>query len=308
AHNVKENPLPAPPTFGSENIICLAEYARFFLGKDNTTEQELKHVYVALSRIVSTTALEGIRFFGHLIPEIKQGISLCDFSSPAFEVLESLKNIYLDSELDIECLLEEITLCQADLVRLGRKGGVSKAEMAKLKVKKQLYELVRYFCSMILNNQFDNKLCVAFWFHVWTVLFGQDDVILVDIGELASKATKEDIHATGVLFGTFSQSGGRKTDCLVRIKDVSCGVTSFIECGVNEHKPLHVTEAVLNQQASKVMRINGSIIARMGSEETIVFLDAHGLTAKIYGMRVFDDIYGCSGPLGKICLPTNKSI
>ncbi|KAF9905028.1 hypothetical protein EC991_002091, partial [Linnemannia zychae] len=44
----------------------------------------------------------------------------------------------------------------------------------------------------------------------------------------------------------------------------------------------------------------------MGSEETIIFLDAHGLTAKIYGMRVFDDIYGYSGSLGKICLPTNK--
>ncbi|KAG0000576.1 hypothetical protein BGZ79_005777, partial [Entomortierella chlamydospora] len=70
--------------------------------------------------------------------------------------------------------------------------------------------------------------------------------------------------------------------------------TSSISKGVNEHKPLHVTEAVLNQQASK------------DSEETIVFLDAYGLTAKIYGMRVFDDIYGCSGPLEKICLPTNK--
>ncbi|KAF9153753.1 hypothetical protein BGX21_005353 [Mortierella sp. AD011] len=44
----------------------------------------------------------------------------------------------------------------------------------------------------------------------------------------------------------------------------------------------------------------------MGSEETIIILDAYGLTAKIYGMSVFDDICGCSEPLGKICLPTNK--
>ncbi|KAF9192226.1 hypothetical protein BGZ49_003450 [Haplosporangium sp. Z 27] len=105
-------------------------------------------IYLQACRVLHTTALGGSRFFEHLLPEIKQGISLCNFSSPGFEVLESLKNIYLDSELDIEYLLEAITLCQADFVRSGQKGGMSKTEMAELKVKKQLYELIRHSQSL----------------------------------------------------------------------------------------------------------------------------------------------------------------
>ncbi|KAF9407472.1 hypothetical protein BGZ94_002677 [Podila epigama] len=290
AHGIKENSLPALLTYGSENMKCLTRYARHFLAKDNMTELEMKHVYSSSTGVlwVPPTQDKG-RYLA-----VRVFVASLQYSRFAQD----------------DILRERSLLHQADVMRLLRNEGMTKAELARARIENRVYELVRYFGSMILCNQFDNKLsetnCVAFWFHAWTTMFGQDDIILVDIGELASKATMEDMVATSTLFGTVSQSGGRKTDCLVRIKDVSCGVTSFIELAVNEHKPMHDSEAVLHHQASKAMRINRSILAQLGYCETSVFLEAHGLTAKIYEMKVFDDIFGCSGPLGKISLPTNK--
>ncbi|KAG0351945.1 hypothetical protein BGZ54_003045, partial [Gamsiella multidivaricata] len=60
------------------------------------------------------------------------------------------------------------------------------------------------------------------------------------------------------------------------------------------------------QQSKKVVRINRSILARSRSKNTLVYIDAHGLCGKIYGMRAIQDIYGASTTLGKICLPSNK--
>ncbi|KAF9948706.1 NUAK SNF1-like kinase 1, partial [Mortierella alpina] len=62
--------------------------------------------------------------------------------------------------------------------------------------------------------------------------------VMLDTGELASKATKEDMHVNELLFGSTTQTGGRKTDTLIRVKETSAGLVSYVECGVNEHSPV----------------------------------------------------------------------
>ncbi|KAG0291973.1 hypothetical protein BGZ98_002783 [Dissophora globulifera] len=79
----------------------------------------------------------------------------------------------------------------------------------------------------------------------------------------------------------------------------------MLECSVNEHKPMHTGPAGLSRQPSKLLRINRSILGHNACMETIVFLDAHGLTGTIHGMRVMADVFG-TRPLGIIALPTNK--
>ncbi|KAK5809814.1 hypothetical protein F5H01DRAFT_323062 [Linnemannia elongata] len=109
-----------------------------------------------------------------------------------------------------------------------------------------------------------------------------------------------------LLFGVVTQSGGRKTDTLVLAKEVSGGEVHYIECSVNEHKPLHVGQATLKEQSRKVVRINRSILSCTGSQKTALFIDARGFRGKIYGMRVIEDVYGVSAALGQVCLQSNK--
>ncbi|KAF9420285.1 hypothetical protein BGZ94_009173 [Podila epigama] len=169
-------------------------------------------------------------------------------------------------------------------------------------------EIVRYFCTLIITEQFDQKLsettCVSFWNHVWILLFGDTDVIF-DIGELASAATKADMQSIEILFGSLSQTGGRKADTLVRVRQVTAEVTNLLECAVNEHKPMHVSPEVLSHQTSKLLRINRSILGHTASKKTIVFIDAHGMTGTVHGMKAFGDVFGTQ-QLGTIALPTNK--
>ncbi|KAG0303291.1 hypothetical protein BGZ97_001966 [Linnemannia gamsii] len=106
-----------------------------------------------------------------------------------------------------------------------------------------------------------------------------------------------------LLFGTVTQSGGRKTDTLVLAKEFSEGEVHYIECSVDEHKPLHMGQATLKEQSRKVVRINRSILSCIGSQKTVLFIDVHGLCGKIYGMRAIEDVYGVSATLGKVCLP-----
>lgn len=84
-----------------------------------------------------------------------------------------------------------------------------------------LIHTLSYFpisCMLIFSKQFEHRLsetsCVAYWNYVWTILFGGTDLVF-DMGELTSLATKADMHAIEILFGSLSQTGGRKTDTLV---------------------------------------------------------------------------------------------
>ncbi|KAF8928693.1 hypothetical protein BGZ47_001478 [Haplosporangium gracile] len=79
------------------------------------------------------------------------------------------------------------------------------------------------------------------------------------------------MHINELLFGTVTQPGGRKTETLVLAKEVSGGELHYIECS-----------------------------------KTVLFIHAHGLCGKIYGMRAIEDVYGASAALGKVCLPSNK--
>jgi hypothetical protein len=73
---------------------------------------------------------------------------------------------------------------------------------------------------LIITRRFDQNLsettCVSFCNHVWIILFDNTDIFF-DMGELASTATKVDMQAVEILFGTLSQTSGRKMDTLVRI-------------------------------------------------------------------------------------------
>ncbi|KAF9150953.1 hypothetical protein DFQ26_001415, partial [Actinomortierella ambigua] len=77
---------------------------------------------------------------------------------------------------------------------------------------------------LIVGKQFEHQLsettCVAYWNYVWTILIGGTDLVF-DMGKLASSATKADMQAIEILFGTLSQTGGRKTDTLVRVQQVT---------------------------------------------------------------------------------------
>ncbi|KAF9276891.1 hypothetical protein BGZ88_001462 [Linnemannia elongata] len=77
------------------------------------------------------------------------------------------------------------------------------------------------------------------------------------------------------------KSGGRKTDALVLAKEVSGGEVHYIECSVNEHRPLYVGQVTLKEQSRKALRINRSILSCTGSQGTVLFIDAHGLRGKI---------------------------
>lgn len=134
--------------------------------------------------------------------------------------------------------------------------------------------------------------------------FGGTDLVF-DMGELVSLATKADMHAIETLFGSLPQTGGKKTDTLVRVQQVTTGVATLHECAVSEHKPIHASPSALSHQSSKLLRINRSILGQMGSMNTVVFIDAHGLTGSIYGMKAIEDIFGARA-LGTIALPTNK--
>ncbi|KAF9948626.1 hypothetical protein BGZ72_009487 [Mortierella alpina] len=114
-------------------------------------------------------------------------------------------------------------------------------------------------------------------------------IIVMDTGELACEATKEDMRVNELLFGSTTQTGGRKTDTLVPVKEISAGITSYID-GVNEHKPPHTAATLLDQQSSKLLRINRSILARNGSRDTLVILDVHGRSGAILGMKVVGDV------------------
>ncbi|KAF9913670.1 hypothetical protein BX616_009755 [Lobosporangium transversale] len=66
---------------------------------------------LALSRINFTKALEGNWFFGRIMPETEQAISLRNFSSSLMSHgLEALKDTLIKSELDLEYLLDEVTI------------------------------------------------------------------------------------------------------------------------------------------------------------------------------------------------------
>lgn len=137
------------------------------------------------------------------------------------------------------------------------------------------------------------------------VLFTKTCIIVIT-GEIASVATRDGMNMNELLFGVVTQSGGRKTDTLVLAKEVSGGEVHYIECSVNEHKPLHVGQATLKEQSRKVVRINRSILSCTGSQKTALFIDARGFRGKIYGMRVIEDVYGVSAALGQVCLQSNK--
>ncbi|KAF9212617.1 hypothetical protein BGZ59_006519 [Podila verticillata] len=76
-------------------------------------------------------------------------------------------------------------------------------------------------CATLLNSgDFERKrsedTCVFVWKYVRTTLIGKGSRVVFDVDELASEATKADIHKTELLFGTLTQSGGRKADTLFR--------------------------------------------------------------------------------------------
>ncbi|KAG0291058.1 hypothetical protein BGZ98_003181 [Dissophora globulifera] len=283
--------VPQMPTdIPSTNLKRLVAYARRVL-TGNDTLHDVKDVY--------------------LITQIASQVTLKELTLPTLaKILSPLQESFARNDFSLNFLQQEVELRLAELVLCERDGNwVTKEEKADLVVSRQVYQILHFFCVVIGSGQFENKNseteCVAYWSHVWRILFART-CIIVNTGEIASVATKEDMHINELLFGTVTQSGGRKTDTLVLAKEVSGGEVQFIECSVNEHKPLHAGLAALREQSRKLVRINRSILSCTGSKKTVLFIDAHGLCGKIYGMRAIEDVYGVSAVLGKICLPSNE--
>ncbi|KAF9180760.1 hypothetical protein BGZ50_006015 [Haplosporangium sp. Z 11] len=302
-----------PCNIGSRNLQNLIQYAHGILSRPDIPEPVMKDAYVALSCIISAAVPNAREIFGQdVVQRIEDQVVLASFSIPVLqEILIPLQKTFDEHDLDVEFLQQEVELRLADVARCERErdgGWTSKEEKSRLEISRQVYHILHYLCLMINNVQFEDKksetACVGFWSHIWAVLFAKT-VLVFDNGELASQATKGDMQINEILFGNVSQTGGRKVDTLVRVKEVSGGVTSYVECSVNEHKPCHATQSALNHQSKKVLRINRSILARTGSNQTLAFLDVCGFRATILGIRAIDDFYGASGALGTMCLPTN---
>ncbi|KAF9585574.1 hypothetical protein BGW38_001748 [Lunasporangiospora selenospora] len=303
---------PVPSCDMSKSWHVMAKYARQILETAGPEENE-KEAYLALSSIISVNVPSARSYYGpNMISKIEDCISLAQFSSPTIaKILGPLITGFGGNDLDVAYLSQELDLRLAELVQYERNGGLCNVkDKLAIDVSRKTYRILGYFCTMILSGHFNERMteaaCVAIWSYVWTILFAGTNVTF-NIGEKASKATKLDIHCNETLFGSTTQSGGRKIDTLFYIKEVSAGETLYIECAANEHKPPYVGKAVLDQQSNKLLRINRSILFRSESAEAIVFLDIHGLHGKIYGMRAILDYYGASKSLGIIRLPTNAA-
>ncbi|KAF9939996.1 hypothetical protein BGZ65_008668 [Modicella reniformis] len=209
AHGIEPNPFPrVPADLTSDNMKRIVKYVRSELSNDRISEHDLKHVYLALSCIISKDMPGALETFGsEIMTRIDGGIKLSEVRSEVFHmILTPLRGSFGSG--DLKRLKQEIELSKAEIVNLKRSGkSFNNADMV---IQSQVYELIDYFCLMILKNQFGNRLseatCVTLWNHVWAILFGDTEEILVDIGELASASTKADIHALVTLFGTTSQS------------------------------------------------------------------------------------------------------
>ncbi|KAG0354303.1 hypothetical protein BG005_006583 [Podila minutissima] len=310
AYQVVPNPFPSDTNEGSDNMLAIVRYCRHLLGSPEVSNMDLKHVYVALSRVISTTLIHREMFFAPVLHSIEKEITLRECPVSVSEFLVPVRNRFVASGLDMSYLLRQVKFLQADLAHEEEEQKKDRAQALERQCKDKALEIIRYLTILIQNGIVKRKIsegtCVHIWNFVWTILFGNATGVQVDIGELASEATKADIQVTEQLFGTLTQSGGRKTDTILRVMDTTEGDTSMIEIGVNEHKPKHASNTTLQKQTSKVIRINRSILSRLQTKETIVFLDAHGLSAWIYGMKVHEDVYGCVGPLGEIWLPSSE--
>ncbi|KAF9902262.1 hypothetical protein EC991_005081 [Linnemannia zychae] len=283
-----------PTDIPSTNLKRLVAYAHRVLSGNDAQLHDLKDVYVALSCIVCATVNDASNIFGtSLITRIENQVTLKELALPILaKVLSPLQESFAKNDYDLNFLQQEVELRLAELVLCERDGGwATKEEKVDLAVSRQ--------------NKNSETECIAYWSHVWRILFTKT-CIIVNTGEIASVATRDDMHMNELLFGTVTQSGGRKTDTLVLAKEISGGDVHYIECSVNEHKPLLVGQATLKEQSRKVVRINRSILSCTGSQKTVLFIDAHGLSGQIYGMRAIEDVYGVSAALDKVCLPSNK--
>ncbi|KAF9396484.1 hypothetical protein CPC16_001166 [Podila verticillata] len=259
AHHISERRVTPNPILnedstqsGSDKIV---QYCRHLLQKTVVTEIDLKHVYVALSRIVSMT--------------IEKEIAFEDCPVSISNLLHLLKDNFHASKYDLTWLHQEVQLLLAELVRHERaeppdmrENAAGRDRTAERKNKQKALAIILYLATLLNSGDFERKrsedTCVFVWKYVRTTLIGKGSRVVFDVDELASEATKADIHKTELLFGTLTQSGGRKADTLFR---------------VNERKPHHATKLMLEKQTSKVIRINRSILARLQSKDTIVFLD-----------------------------------
>ncbi|KAF8925251.1 hypothetical protein BGZ52_007109, partial [Haplosporangium bisporale] len=200
---------------------------------------------------------------------IEKEIAFEDCPVSISNLLHLLKDNFHASKYDLTWLHQEVQLLLAELVRHERaeppdtrENAAGRDRTAERKNKQKALAIILYLATLLNSGDFERKrsedTCVFVWKYVRTTLIGKGSRVVFDVDELASEATKADIHKTELLFGTLTQSGGRKADTLFR---------------VNERKPHHATKLMLEKQTSKVIRINRSILARLQSKDTIVFLD-----------------------------------
>ncbi|KFH66124.1 hypothetical protein MVEG_08225 [Podila verticillata NRRL 6337] len=81
------------------------------------TEINLKHVYVALSRIVSTSLVDKDLFFGSILPAVEKEIAFEDCPVSISNLLHLLKDNFHASKYDLTWFHQEVQLLLAELVR-----------------------------------------------------------------------------------------------------------------------------------------------------------------------------------------------
>ncbi|KAI7830327.1 hypothetical protein BC939DRAFT_490032 [Gamsiella multidivaricata] len=146
--------------------------------------------------------------------------------------------------------------------------------------------IIEYCAIMISRKKFENSMAeltpTARWSYVLSMLL--EYTVYLDLGELACKASQQDITLQERFFGPVynNQSPGQKINMLLRVVESSSGDKPLIEIGCNEHKATRVDPETVHLQALKSHRINGSILARLEEQglntDTAfsIYLDAHG--------------------------------
>ncbi|KAF9571290.1 hypothetical protein EC968_000786 [Mortierella alpina] len=295
-----------PKEFPSKNIEMLFQASRSLLQEN--IEDKLALVFI--SKIVPLKFLDNEIFPTSLCKAIEQKtagkIEMHELNSSLKNVLSRLyTNTYSAKEI-----MDEITLIKYEAIERSKDGCTRRSmdDTVNSEVAVAL-EIIHYFALMISHKKIRRGLSetayVAHWNFVWNMLFGPS--LQYDIGELCSKATKEDMLFNEKAYDgvTSSQTGGRKIDVFVRVYDEA--MEEMVELGVNEHKPASANEKILDLQLKKLMRINRSILARIPVTLPQLFFDVHGMTARLYAMTPVEDIYGCSRSLARVVLPCTEA-
>ncbi|KAG0363592.1 hypothetical protein BGZ54_008104 [Gamsiella multidivaricata] len=282
ARNIQRDPVPElPAAFRSENEENILNFVHKKLSQEKLSVMEQKDALVALSNILNADMENADNTFDPIIGRIKE-LRDVPIRKVQVDLLSALSTVLKDEGM--EGLLLEAQIRRGDLA--------CKKRNEEIPVRTLRITTIRFLAIMISRKKFENSMAeltpTARWSYVLSMLL--EYTVYLDLGELACKASQQDITLQERFFGPVynNQSPGQKINMLLRVVESSSGDKPLIEIGCNEHKATRVDPETVHLQALKSHRINGSILARLEEQglntDTAfsIYLDAHATHKKFY--------------------------